>query len=689
MDKKQKELWDYIPLLILVVIILLYLSTVSRYNISYADSSELVLLGYFGGIAHPPGYALLIFILNLFFKIPINISPAFQANIFATIIQICNLILIYLINKFFLNKISKNKIIVILTSLTGTLIVAVSELFWLYANFLEKYTLISLLILLSLYLSIIKRSIKINLILGSIIGLGIMYHEIYWLSIPGLLFYWIANYKIFLQKKSFYIILGILIALITSLILMWRLNLNNAIFSYKFDNSFLGLINHLHRRSQIIDIDGNSGAYLHKNIFFDMYQALQNYLNSFFSFSIIGILLGLIGILKLKNINKGLFLYITTTIMISGPIFMMYIGWPLKISDNPISWYKQLMMIRRLYITSHTIFALTIPFGVFFIFNKYKKHHIQIIISFLLLIISIAISNYPKVNLKNYNTAENMFNYILKTLPENTILIVDDDFAIFGSLYQSLIYKKRPDIKIIPVNPNFRVNNFVNTVDNLNIPFNPESIFSIISQNFDKYPVILLDLNQNLYRLLGTESGITFAGVEGSLPRIYSNNDVIKNNLNIKIFNPPKYPIYLSQLIKAKQSQRFITSGKILNLQGNNKNAVQYINKALSLLPNWHKSTKSFLKNIDLFKINPYYSGELPKINIDTIITSAQLTLINQSEKNAQALVFNAILIDPYNINIYTILQNIYNDFGDQYREQIINKKINEIKNRLENNVKS
>ena len=65
MKEKSKYKW---ALLLGIMFLLTYMSTMPRFNVGYADSDELLSVANNLGVAHPPGYPL--FILLLYRRLP-------------------------------------------------------------------------------------------------------------------------------------------------------------------------------------------------------------------------------------------------------------------------------------------------------------------------------------------------------------------------------------------------------------------------------------------------------------------------------------------------------------------------------------------------------------------------------------------------------------------------------------------
>src|SRR3989344_1102033 len=107
------------------------------------DSGDIILASWFGGVAHPPGYPLNTMIGWIFTHLPLEASVAFKANLMPPFFMSASISLLFLI----LEKLTKNFFV----SLSASLILAFTSLFWLYAHIIEVFQLNILLISISFY----------------------------------------------------------------------------------------------------------------------------------------------------------------------------------------------------------------------------------------------------------------------------------------------------------------------------------------------------------------------------------------------------------------------------------------------------------------------------------------------------------------------------------------------------------
>ena len=150
--------------------LIVYIFTLSR-SVYFGDSGELIAVAKTLGIAHPPGYPLYTMLAHLFTYLPFG-NLAFRVNLFSAVTSALTVVVVYLICV----KLTKNRI----ASISTSLFLAFSYLFWLYSLVADSYALnslfIALLILISLYLFENPQSKKLIFLLSFVLGLSLTHH---------------------------------------------------------------------------------------------------------------------------------------------------------------------------------------------------------------------------------------------------------------------------------------------------------------------------------------------------------------------------------------------------------------------------------------------------------------------------------------------------------------------------------
>ena len=432
---------------IFIFTFLVYIHNLSP-SVFGGDSGDFLSAAYVKGIAHPSGYPLYTILGILSLLLPINKPPAWTVGLVSSLSSTLSVVLVYLI----VNKISKNKIISAISALT----VAFTYPFWIYAEVVEVFSLHNFFILAIIYstlLYIYDKQEKYILATAFFIGLSLTNNLSIVLIFPviGLVILvtdWrlVINFKLLL-KSLFVVILGLLpylyipIAASKNPPLNWGrvVNIQNLIAiitrkDYGWNNVLTG-----YKQNIVLT---NADAYL-------IY--LKNYA------TIIPVLFALLGFVYLLLRNGDRKRKLTTFILFLGcylflgPIFILIAG--LDLTN-----YGTIAILERFYLSSIIVLDLIFPFGVLlFLETVWKilknKKLINLVtktvyISFLVVPLSILITNYRKTNLSNVHIGENLGVDILTTLPQNALLLVVDDSLAFNTLSTQLVQGTRPDISI-------------------------------------------------------------------------------------------------------------------------------------------------------------------------------------------------------------------------------------------------
>src|SRR3989344_8676467 len=122
----------------------IYILTLSR-SVYFGDSGEFIALAKTLGIAHPPGYPLYTMLAHLFTYLPFG-TLAFRVNLFSAVTSSLTVVVIY----FICLELTSNR----LASISASLFLAFSYLFWLYSLVAEVFSLHALFVTLIILVSI-------------------------------------------------------------------------------------------------------------------------------------------------------------------------------------------------------------------------------------------------------------------------------------------------------------------------------------------------------------------------------------------------------------------------------------------------------------------------------------------------------------------------------------------------------
>lgn len=391
------------------------------------DNPDLVTASITLGIPHPPGYPLYTILGNIFSKLPIGSLP-FRVNLMSALFSAFTIFIIYLI----IFKLTKK----ILPALLGASILAFSYNYFLQSLSADFLSLNNLLVSLEILLILIWRetkSFKILYLFAFIVGLAFSHHQISFLVVPAFLYLiFVTDRKVLLNWKIALKLIGFFVlGLLPYLYLPIRASMSPQYQMWGEPNTFKGFFEMISRKEYTGD------DFLYINLAFIRIWDWFKWI-SLKEFVLIGFILGLWGLYKLKSQNYSIYMFLLILILLSGPGFAFL--------ANVQNTWNEMASMQRFFIFSFMIFSILIGIGINFIANKYKKASNIIIILPLFLLIYF----YPQVNLKKYYYSYNLGENIFKSLPENSVLFAGSDVPLFQLWYLQIVEKQRPDIIILP-----------------------------------------------------------------------------------------------------------------------------------------------------------------------------------------------------------------------------------------------
>ncbi len=525
---------------IFISVFLIYILGVSH-SVYGADSGDVILASWFGGIAHPPGYPLNTMIGWVFTHLPYHATVAFKAGVMSAFLQALSIGLIFLI----IDKLVKNKIIALAASLT----LAFSPIYFLYAHVAEVFQLLNVLVLASLYFLIVwiselrelksknRNQYKNVFISLFFLGLSFFHHHTAILLLPAWFFLiYITDKKFFTTRKS-----ALKMFLSFSLGLLPYLFVFTAVFRnipIKWDNptSLSNFINLITRgdygtfvaNSQLV---GASLAARMINVlwYFKVVKA---------DFTWVGIAFLIMGLFYLFRNKPNFFWFFALAIFFTGPFFMMYASFPPF--DNFI-----LGILERFFMLSFLFWAIVLAYGLYGLlvlaqgFMKRKKFGMLVslilTLTFLLLPFSFLLINGVKTDLSNFKLGRILPEDLLSEADPAGIVFLAGDTIVFNTQYSyyadktnanstvinggSLTYLYYREILKKEFSQLQYPNNFL-TKDKL---LNGNVSNSLIELNFDKYPIYTND-----YASLAPE-GYVWVN-EGILSRLYKKDNLPTND---------------------------------------------------------------------------------------------------------------------------------------------------------------
>jgi transmembrane protein TMEM260 (protein O-mannosyltransferase) len=515
---------NWILMLIFTLFFSLYAFSASSFNPGYADSDEMITIGYKLGVAHPSGYPWQILLTYIFTKIPIG-TIAYRANLLSVFLHSLCLVLIVLIVK----ALYKRKINLWFVFF-GICIFGLSGLFWLYSGINEVFALNDFLILLIIYFGIkwfdnfgTKIEKKYFIIVCILLGFGMTHLQTFILLYPafGFLFLYkiskLKKWREYWKRFLFGLVIIVISFFIFNLVLFWLNSLSNDV-SWYFEG-LKGWWSHLRRSNYVFgkSTDQVSGfeAYVPKmNLkkvwlgFFGYWKFLILYLSLF------GLGFGIFGLIYLWLKKRSIFWFLFLAFLFCGPVFSMLMG----VEDPKTDAFFQAKygLAHRQYLQSYVIWGIFIIFGCIWFFkilakNIKNKINFVFLTGFLFLIIVgwMVWDNWQIGMSKNHKIVNSYARHVLDSVPEDSLIICTSDLPCLALIYVQEVEEWRKDVWVIPKNRFIKYNfvsknvSDVSLLTPLEFEWSSEYTAHLIAWNLYKRRVFITDMLAEDINFLG------------------------------------------------------------------------------------------------------------------------------------------------------------------------------------------
>lgn len=561
-------------------------------SIFHGDTTEFINAIAVRGVAHPPGYPLILILGKVFSLIPGIAFPA-RLNLLSAVasaltVAICARAIRLLTN-------SK------LGAIMGAGLLAVSSSFWLYSEVLEAFSLNALLISIFLLQSIVflkNPSRNRVLFLVFILAINASNHHTAALLLPVLAaVLWIASKKFTLEWKfwttAFLISLS---GLLPYAYIMEAARQNPPI---NWDNA-VNLKNLLHlilrKDFGTFVLAPNALSYTPKT------SPLGLYFSDLFkqTFGLLPILAatGLFYLYRQKQ--KIIFSILSYSFIALGPAFAI-------MSGLQITSIHQKAALERFYIASFVPLAILSGIGFAFLASQIPKKFKLVSFACLLLIIPPAIISFPVTNQRGNFFYENYSKKIMEELPEKSVFVTTGDISDNGTQYLKFVKKIKPDAIII-------------TLPKTVAPWYREQIETRYPELKNLISASPQETVSNLCERYGKENRLYIANEVGGLE--LNNNDCFalpkgltialtapKTDFNLKNYKDEQLSYFEDiengQLKQTRpkdlRTERVLYEiaaamdrvGNFLLLRGDEEGAALFYNKAVAASPYWNISLDS------------------------------------------------------------------------------------------------
>jgi len=435
----------FLPLLLFLVTFFVYICNLSQ-SIYGGDVGDLVAASAVFGVAHPPGYPLFTLLGFLLTRIHF-LTPAFMVGLISAFSSSFAVALYYILAL----KITKNKFI----ALVSVLVLAFNYFFWFYSEIAEVFALNNLFVILLLTLAYFyfkDRKIKYFYLLAFFSGLSLTNHQTIVLLFPSLFILAFSSFRKEKHKiKKLIVALFIFAIGLLPYLYVPIASMHNPIINWdkvKDINSFLHLI--LRK-----DYGTFSSGLFAVPTLSQRFVILSTYFFRLISqLTLPVIMLILLGAASLIKKNKVLLATLLLAFILSGPLFIVYAGFPM------MGGFMQ-GIYERFLLMSLVIGLIFLPLGLMSLIgfvNKFfgKKTFQNLFIGiFLIIPLMLFFYNFPKTNLSNVWVGDYLVYDLMSSLPKNAVFFVSGDTNTFNTWYVHYVLKFRQDIQLVSSNNNY------------------------------------------------------------------------------------------------------------------------------------------------------------------------------------------------------------------------------------------
>lgn len=464
--------------------LLIFSSFAGQFATGYADSDELISMGYLWGVAHPSGYPMAVTIVGIWIRLLSFLNPAHAANLLASTLQALTVFIIYQIILTILNrkldkKDKKNRLITKAIALISSYILAFSALYWLYAGVIEVVSFTNFLIALTIYSAIKwyltavsqKKSSKWFFLTWILVGLGLSHIHTFILITPGLLLLLVKGLKhtnsslLDISKRLLKGLVVLAISFLIPTIILFLFNYQQPTASWYFPPTIPGIKNFILRKDYtgfFVEEAKERSSYIDlvNNRFFTSQPHYLRFLNE--HFGTIALLLAILGVFFIIKKRDYIGYFFVISFIISGPLLSGVMGIP-----NPLERGTDTALLigvlQRQLLISELMLTILIAYGLWQIATTFQDKfghkiypHVFLYGTMVLYITFLISQNTLMANQSKNNIISSYAKHLLETAEKDSAIICTGDTSCFSLLYLSLVEKIRPDVDIFTKNALYR-----------------------------------------------------------------------------------------------------------------------------------------------------------------------------------------------------------------------------------------
>jgi len=439
---------------------MIYGLTAFRAPINYADSDDLSLAAYYGGLAHPPGYPLLVWLIYPWIKFFPPQQTATWVNLTSSIFTAGTAVLIYaaslsLLKHVFPLKFKTKELI--WPALLAALSYGTWSTTWWHARVMEVFPLAQFLAMGYVWLTLRQnqaaKQTRVWLWFTGLVGMiAIGYHPLNGLLVvPTFIYGWYAT-----EEKRKYlgmIMLGAFTGVMVNFGLYWFLPAAEARYSWPMEKTFKGILR-FYGRFDYTDDGSAVEAYVKEIDLIHSVKSVFIWLTNWIKETyIVGLLIAAVGALVLFKQSRREFWWLLAIIIISGSGLTAYHKYPIETKVNEITLFWGTVLRWRLQFVCALPIALLTGFGWHRLIQwsgslvLKKKYLFTALIMVGIILMGIGLRHkFWETQTLNIPVQEHS-QLVLNSLPQDAILLVDSDAAfnfIYFCLNRVLIVSSQP-----------------------------------------------------------------------------------------------------------------------------------------------------------------------------------------------------------------------------------------------------
>jgi 4-amino-4-deoxy-L-arabinose transferase-like glycosyltransferase len=421
----------------MLVAFALYWLTAAR-DIVVGDSAEFTTIALSGGVAHPPGYPLLILLARLFSWLPVG-APAFRVNLVSVAAGIATTGLVVLIAR----RLGASRF----GAAIAGLMVAIHPLVWEWSLTIEAFELNAALAAAIVYFLVqwYQQPERTHfLVLAALFGgLASSNHHTIVFLVPSivLLLWWRRDWLLSRPAVLAACVAAIAVGLLPYLYILWA-SRTDAVLNWGNVRTFGQLVNHFLR----VDY----GTFSMSAVAQKLGSPVERLVIVTLSFTLLEAVLLAIGAVVAFARARWFLWFALLAFVLAGPVFIAYAN---MITTGVGPW-----IIGHFLVLPHVLLAPFAGLGVTFLVEQLtqrvpstKPVLPQTIIGLACLTLG-AISvtrHYERINQRDNRLASTFAEDIFASLPPRTVLLAQEDVVVLPITYLQAIEKQRADVPLV------------------------------------------------------------------------------------------------------------------------------------------------------------------------------------------------------------------------------------------------